>query len=314
MNIISVEEEVELETMYNNAFEVLCAQAGASLYLPPSVSRARYIATQELQDLGVAEDRSVLSLEKVQETPRVRIRATVEEVPDEGEGYPRNVSSVNYVIEELTQPPKEPANAKESYREPPLLVETIHLLPRRQFRSGHSALGVLVLSIRGHIGSLEEAEVDLRLDSGADISLISEEHYEAMPPKLKSKLRQGMKMNLWQLTDKNAKLKGYIRVPIIVRTAEGRNVTMQVEAYVVPSMTVPILLGEDFQLSYELAVQRSIDFGTTVTIGRRGLTVRAEGVRRTGDFGRLRQSAAGVAGFIKAKFHHRKKAKEQRLK
>jgi len=69
-------------------------------------------------------------------------------------------------------------------------------------------------------------------------------------------------MRLWQLTDKDSQLKGFVHIPIFMTMVEGDIVETEVEAYVVPGMTVPILLGEDYQQSYELNVTRSVEEGT----------------------------------------------------
>ena len=76
-----------------------------------------------------------------------------------------------------------------------------------------------------------------------------------------------------------------------------------------PGMTVPILLGEDFHVTYEIGVKRELEFGTTVSFGGTALTARAVGVQRTGDYKRLRGSAYAIASFVKAKTHRRNKTK-----
>lgn len=43
---------------------------------------------------------------------------------------------------------------------------------------------------------------------------------------------------------------------------EGVLMEMKAESYVVPGMTVPILLGEDFQVNYEIAVTRNVERGS----------------------------------------------------
>jgi len=114
------------------------------------------------------------------------------------------------------------------------------------------AVGVSVLSTRGYVGSLENGKTDLRLDSCADITLISSEFYDSLVTKLR--VKQGMRMQLWQLTDKDSKLRGFVCIPIYMVTDEGDTIEMEVEAYVIPNMTVPILLGEDYQQSYEVCI------------------------------------------------------------
>jgi hypothetical protein len=105
---------------------------------------------------------------------------------------------------------------------------------------GESSVGISVLAIRGKLGSVRNPEIDLRLDSCADITLISEEFFNILRDK--PKLQQGKRMNLWQLTDKDCCIKGYVRIPVLVESQEGILLEFEAEAYVVPKMTVPILL------------------------------------------------------------------------
>jgi hypothetical protein len=69
---------------------------------------------------------------------------------------------------------------------PPLQTSPISLRPKRRPKAGDSAIGVSVLSVRGRVGSLEEGELDLRLDSCADITLMSEEYHRGMKSPLRS--------------------------------------------------------------------------------------------------------------------------------
>ena len=61
-------------------------------------------------------------------------------------------------------------------------------------------------------------------------------------------------MRLWQLTDKDSQLKGFVRIPIYMTMVDGDILETEAEAYVVPNMTVPILLDKDYQQSYKLSV------------------------------------------------------------
>lgn len=56
----------------------------------------------------------------------------------------------------------------------------------------------------------------------------------------------GTCMKLWQLTDKEAKIKGYVSMPIFILFKAGELIETEVEAYLVPNMSVPILLGKDY--------------------------------------------------------------------
>ncbi|KAJ7615690.1 hypothetical protein B0H17DRAFT_1152834 [Mycena rosella] len=71
-----------------------------------------------------------------------------------------------------------------------------------------SVLGVSVLSVKGWVEDMENMEVDLRLDSGVDITLISEEFYMLLLRP--SRIREGHKMSLAQLTDLGTAIEGYV--------------------------------------------------------------------------------------------------------
>ena len=209
--------------------------------------------------------------------------------------------------EEVKDPPSIPASL------PPPTKECHFRLPKRRSRpEGMSAVGVSVLSTRGFVGSLKNDETDLRLDSCADITLISHEFYESLATK--PPIKQGMRMQLWQLTDTDSKLKGFVRIPIFMVTETGDVLETEAEAYVVPNMTVPILLGEDYQQSYEVSVTRNVELGTHIGFGSHDHRIRAMPVERTQDFGRLRQSTYMVSQFVRRQFHRRNKGKRHRRK
>jgi len=126
---------------------------------------------------------------------------------------------------------------------------------------------------------------DLRLDSCTDITLISAEYYNSLksaPP-----IQQGMRMKLWQLTDKDSTLRGFTCTPIFVMTDDGTTLESEAEAYVVPGMTVPILLGEDYQLTYEIGVTCNMEEGPRVRFGKSDHEVAVRHVEWTKDFEHL---------------------------
>ncbi len=93
-------------------------------------------------------------------------------------------------------------------------------------------------------------------------------------------------MNLWQLTDKDSKIEGYISMPIFTLSEQGDIIEMEVEAYLVPHMSVPILLGEDYQINYKLTIKRSLEDGVTILYGDdTKYSVKACMVDKTEDFG-----------------------------
>jgi hypothetical protein len=77
---------------------------------------------------------------------------------------------------------------------------------------------------------------------------------------------------------------------------------------------VDILLGEDFQLNYELSVTRNVEAGTYIQVGRSGYSIQATAVSPTKDFSRLRSSAYSVASFQRGKIHRRNKERKRRAK
>ena len=156
----------------------------------------------------------------------------------------------------------------QDYRQPPLDTfppplpdsKPTRLCKKRQTTPGLSAVGISVLSTKGWVGGLENSKVDLQLDSCADVTLVFEDFYKSL--KGAPSMQQGMKMQLWQLTHKDESLRGFIRIPIFMETTTGEIVESEAEAYVVPRMMVPILLGEDYQLNYEVGVTRNVETGT----------------------------------------------------
>ncbi|KZV97802.1 hypothetical protein EXIGLDRAFT_576180, partial [Exidia glandulosa HHB12029] len=138
----------------------------------------------------------------------------------------------------------------------------------RRTPSGMSSVGITILSVRGTVGSKQDTVITLRLDSGASISLVSEEFLRLLknPPKI----RTGLKVHLAQLTNKEPRIKGYVELPVWIRAEDGTALRFNVEMYVVPDMTVEVLLGEDFHLNHELSVLRNVELGTRVTVGQTG--------------------------------------------
>lgn len=209
-------------------------------------------------------------------------------------------------------PPQESQDSSPptSSQEPPLPDRKVRLRKRHFTPPGTSAVGVSIVAVQGHVGSTRNALIDLRLDSCVDVTLISQEYFESL--KDCPVCQKGIKMNLWQLTDKDIEIQGYVRIPIFMTSIDRVIIETEAEAYVVPNMTVPILLGEDYHLNYELIVAHRIDFCSTVNFTGTPYTVSARGVSHSKDFERMRQSACAVGSFIKVKFHKRNKAEKAR--
>lgn len=318
-------EEETFESLYDSAFDNLNERAGFSLYLDPEVRMANLARASIMERAGAAqpqvrqgEDPSFGPEEK---SPRSR-KAWVEEVPDEGDG-PLEATALDaeWLLEDDGSGGKW-KERNEAYRastrhsegqglEPPTAGEIRWVKPRRWKPSGTSAIGVSVLALQGHLNDPTEPMIDLRLDSGADITLLSAEAYASLrnPPKLK----KGRKMQLWQLTDQSSDIEGYVELPVYIPCKSGELLAVTAEAYVVPRMNVPILLGEDFHVAYELGVTRHLEFGTTVAFGNTGLEAEARGVRRE-LIPRMAMNTAHYASYVKAKLHRRNKARRRARK
>ncbi|KZV79413.1 hypothetical protein EXIGLDRAFT_570192, partial [Exidia glandulosa HHB12029] len=135
---------------------------------------------------------------------------------------------------------------------PPPTETVFKVPPARSPPSGYSSVGVSVLSCRGRVGSLSDQAITLRLDSGASLTLVDEGYLQRLknPPKI----RTGLKVEIAQLTDKAPRIKGYVRVPVFIQDENGLTLEFATEAYVVPGMTVDVLLGEDWHLNHELGL------------------------------------------------------------
>jgi hypothetical protein len=257
-------------------------------------------------------------------------RATITEVDDEDNLAARAKEKAAYgvLLEEITLEPPPPGVQKGRDKDdtsdytpttstappqpsrdrldpPGPRTEKFRIPKSRITRTGRSAVGVSVVAMRGRVGSARNDYTDLRLDSCADITLISAEYLASLRDKPST--QQGMRMKLWQLTDKDCELGGFVRIPIIVNTREGQTIEMEAEAYVVPNMTVPILLGEDFQLTYKISVSRSTVEGTVITFRRAPYSVAAEPVSPSYDFQRLRPSAYIIGKMTRNKVHRKRK-------
>lgn len=133
-----------------------------------------------------------------------------------------------------------------------------------------------VLSVKGWVGNLDNSLTDLHLNSCTDVTLISSEYYDSL--KASPPIQQGMHMRLWQITDTDSKLRGFIQIPIFMSTDDGVIIESEAEAYIVPGMTVPILLGEDYQLTYEVGVTRNVEEGPQVHFGKTEYEIAAKPV------------------------------------
>ena len=118
--------------------------------------------------------------------------------------------------------------------------------------SGCSFLGSKATEVPITIGSLSGLQSSIIIDSGSDITLISQKLLEELSPA--PRIRIGQKINLLQVTG-NAAITGYVPLDLYFHTEEGP-VKISVEAYVVKGMTSPMILGNDYSDQYSLSILR----------------------------------------------------------
>ena len=137
---------------------------------------------------------------------------------------------------------------------------------------GFSALGIAAFCVKGRINRTDGKEVIARIDSGADITLMSEEFYGLLHELPQPK--EGIRMTLFQLTG-DAKVLGYVLFDLLLQVEDGRWHSFRVEAYIVRGMTVPLLLGEDFSSSYAISQHCTETGHNHFTFGREQIRIPA---------------------------------------
>lgn len=202
------------------------------------------------------------------------------------------------------EPSKSSSNPPLKTDEEAINTPTIVVAPKgRALPEGLGSLGSRALHIKAQVHSLEDRFVQARLDSGADITLMSEEFYNTINglPKLK----EGLRMKLYHLTG-NAKVLGYVRTQLFAVATDGAIISFELEAYVVRGMRVPLLLGEDFQTTYEIGLKRYASGHTEVQLGRR--IIEASSAASV-DLGFEIRQAFLSQSFVRAKTYRRTKSK-----
>ena len=116
--------------------------------------------------------------------------------------------------------------------------------------SGCSFLGSKATHAMASVGGLEEDMMKVIVDSGSDITLISQTALESL--KAKPKVKKGQKIDLIQVTGSTT-ISGYVTLDLIFHTSDSP-VKVVVEAYVVKGMTTPFILGNDFTDQYSISI------------------------------------------------------------
>ena len=193
---------------------------------------------------------------------------------------------------------------EESETTPTMVVAT----KGRALPEGLGSLGSRALHIKAQVHSLNNHFVQAHLDSGADITLMSEEFYNTIDDL--PKLKEGLRMKLYHLTG-NAKVLGYVKTHLFALATDGAIISFELEAYVVRGMRVPLLLGEDFQTTYEIGLKRFASGHTEVQIGKRIIEASSAASVNLGF--EIRQAFLSQS-FVHAKTYHRAKNKVDALK
>lgn len=134
----------------------------------------------------------------------------------------------------------------------------------RALLEGLGSLGSRALHIKARVHSMDIDPIRAHLDSGADITLMSEDYYKSIPDL--PKIKEGLRMKLYHLTG-NALVLGYIQTSLFATSTDGTTISFKLEAYVVRGMRVPLLIGEDFQTTFELGLVRHASGHNEVLVG-----------------------------------------------
>ncbi|QRW19822.1 Retrovirus-related Pol polyprotein from transposon [Rhizoctonia solani] len=136
---------------------------------------------------------------------------------------------------------------------------------------GTAFFGSKATIIKGWVQNSYGPKKRITFDSGSEITLINKTLLKSLDPP--PKVRTGQKLRLIQVTS-NSSLSQYVTVPLVFETDNGP-VCMIVEAYIVPNMNTPFILGTDFASQYQLSLVRS-DKGTRIVFGDTGRSIQVE--------------------------------------
>lgn len=188
------------------------------------------------------------------------------------------------------------------------LGSVIPAIKGRSFPDGYGSLATRALHMKAFVSDLGQEPIRARLDSGADITLMSEDYWKTIPDLGNPK--EGIRMKLYHLTG-NARVLGYVKTQLFAMATDGNIVSFDLEAYVVRDMRVPLLLGEDFQVTYELGLHRYATGHCEVLVGGSGRVIAASSAQAV-DLGFEIRSAQVGQSFVRAKSARRIRANARR--
>ena len=131
---------------------------------------------------------------------------------------------------------------------------------------GCSFIGSKPTSVMANFMEIDGPTAEIIIDSGSDITLMSQKLFSSMPEEIRPKTHLGKKINLSQVTSQSF-IQDYVGVPLFFKTPKGP-VSIYVIAYVVKGMTTPFILGNDYADQYSLSIERkegesTLHFGET---------------------------------------------------
>lgn len=129
--------------------------------------------------------------------------------------------------------------------------------------TGFTHLGVPALNIPAALLELEGKQVDVLMDTGATMTIMSSNTYDDLPhpkPKVKNTKTYTLKSAAGPITTL-----GYVLLPIFFET-KGGPIELEVEFHLIKDLHWPIIFSNDFQEQYMISILRSSD-GTKIQFG-----------------------------------------------
>lgn len=180
---------------------------------------------------------------------------------------------------------------------------------------GCSFLGAKATEAYASINDPNSKAIPIIVDSGSDITLISQKALDQM---LKApKVRVGQRIKLILVTGM-AIITGYVVLDLIFRTSKGP-VQMNVEAYVVKGMSMEFILGNDFTDQYSISVIRE-EGETTLKFGKSGRSIRVNSslnspfLDEDGHTFKVRVRSDITSRILKTKAHRKSQVQKKRIK
>ncbi|KIY70139.1 hypothetical protein CYLTODRAFT_320851, partial [Cylindrobasidium torrendii FP15055 ss-10] len=293
------------ERAYQAAYMFSVSQSGFDSAFPSASLESKTVLAANSE----VDSRDKPSLQTIYKT-------SLEEVPEEDGEDPGGTCISGALLERAGDEEKDDSEPQSEHQCIPKSTKEAHhvviLKPKQPGLSKGTTLDDSVLSVRGKLGSEHEEEIDLRHDTCADVSLIGEVYLKSMkqPPKVK----KGLLLRLLEVTESSKEIEGYVSLAVYTTAVDGTILKTSVNAYVVPDMNVPILLGMDYQNNFEINVRRESGGRPSIQYGSHPWLVRSVPIDRYYLPRLVRRSVEGKAGFVKAKQHQKSKNQRQKTR